>query len=132
MKSFILKKYNNKNNNITNINNQNIKDILSQEAIANSAAMYLYHLNKKINNIDRILQIITYEDKIITDTISISFIRNNTAYNKKLYFILNEKMKKNIIINTRIHSQFFADCTFNVIPFPNKNFKLFVLIAFNS
>ena len=49
MKSFILKKYNNKKNNITNINNQTINDILSQEIIANSAAKYLFHLNKKIN-----------------------------------------------------------------------------------
>ena len=29
-------------------------------------------------------------------------------------------------------SQFFADCTYNVVPYINKNFKLYVLNAFNT
>ena len=41
-------------------------------------------------------------------------------------------MKNNLIKNTNSHSQFFADCTYNVIPCPNKNYKLFILIAFNT
>ena len=41
-------------------------------------------------------------------------------------------MKDNLIKNNNMNSQFFTDCTYNVIPSQIKNFKLYVLIAFNN
>ena len=73
-----------------------------------------------------------YKEKNISDVINISFIRHNITYNKKIYFYLTDSMKENIIKNINKKLQFFADCTYNVIPWQNKNFKLFVLIAFNT
>ena len=41
-------------------------------------------------------------------------------------------MKDNLIKNNIIYSQFFADFKYNVIPSKIKNFKLYVLIAYNN
>ena len=66
----------------------------------------------------------------MTDILKVNFIRKNENIEKKLYIIMTEDMKNNII--NEDNSQFFADITYYAIP-PNKSkYKLFLLVAFNK
>ena len=62
----------------------------------------------------------------------ITFTRSNITYNKKAYIYLTKVMKDNLIKNNNMHSQFFQIAYNNVILSQIKNFKLYILIAFNN
>ena len=105
---------------------------ITPQIIANSAATYIYNLNRRNKSLDEKLKSIEYLNENISAPLYISYTRQNITYNKRGYIYMTKSMEENLIKNNNMHSQFFADCTYNVIPSQNKNFKLFILIAFNN
>ena len=130
-KQYIIKKYN-LNINIKDFTNKIFNDNITPDIIANSVASYIYNLNHKKLVLDQQLKNIGYIKENISYILYIKFTRHDIIYNKKGYIYITESMKKKLINNNNKHSQFFADCTYNVIPSQIKNFKLYVLIAFNN
>ena len=130
-KAYIIKKYK------LEIEVKELKDNIFNEhitpqIIANSVAAYIYNLNRRKCSLDEKLKSLEYLNENISQTLYISFTRHNITYNKKGYIYMTKSMEQNLIKNNNIHSHFFADCTYNVIPSQNKNFKLYILIAFNN
>ena len=50
---------------------------------------FFANLNKKNKTLDKLLTNIKFNDNIITDSITITFIRNNISYTKKNIFFHN-------------------------------------------
>lgn len=99
---------------------------ITPDLISERVAKYLYDLNRKSITLDNQLLNLTYKKNNISDVLNISFIRNNKTYNKKIYFYISNKIKNNIINLTNMKSQFFSDCTHNVVLCHNKNYKLYI------
>ena len=77
-----------------------------------------------------ILEITDYNDYNLTSKLNVIFKRKNKEYKKDIYIIMNEKMKKNIVLED--NNQFFADTTFQCIPPQHKGLKLFILLTYNK
>ena len=58
----------------------------------------------------------------LTTKLSVQFKRKN--------ILMNEKMKKNIMLNDNI--QYFGDTTYDCVPPQNRGIKLFVLLSYNK
>ena len=118
--------------NIKDWKDKTLNEFIIPDLIANSISTFLYNLNHKKIILEEQLKNLHYLDENISDVIYITFTRNNITYNKKAYIYLTKVMKDNLIKNNNMHSQFFQIAYNNVILSQIKNFKLYILIAFNN
>ena len=81
------------------------------------------------SNLDNNLKVFMYNDKNIITNLNFTFERNKIKYNKNILIIMNKEMELNI--SNKDNSQYFIDITYYATPHNNKNYKLFVILAFN-
>ena len=83
------------------------------------------------NNIKTlILEMKDIHDYKLTTKLRVEFKRKNKTYNKDIYIIMNEQMKKNISLKDNI--QYFGDTTYDCVPPQNNKMKLFALLCYNK
>ena len=102
-------------------------DIFNKHILFDRALNAAYKVNsskKTIRNL--ILDMKDFSNYNLTTKLNVIFKRKNKEYKKDIYIIMNEKMKKNIVLKD--NNQFFADTTFLCIPPQHKGLKLFVLL----
>ena len=66
----------------------------------------------------------------LTTKINVEFIRKNKTFNKNIYIIINDNMKKNVILPD--NTQYFGDSNYEYISPQHKGMKLFVLLCYNQ
>ena len=84
--------------------------------------------NKDINN--QLINLTINNETNLVNILNVKFERKNIIYKKKIYIIMTKEMENNLTNNNNI--QYFADITYNAVPYSNKKFKLRILIAFNK
>ena len=67
----------------------------------------------------------------VTIIIDVNFKRLNKEYNKKIYVIMNKKLKEYIMDNKNI-LQVFCDTTYHALPCKSTYFKLWILVGFHK
>lgn len=73
---------------------------------------------------------IKYKNNYICETIKVTFKRKNKIYTKDIFLLITNEMKINIK-NPNI-KQSFMDCTYYAIPQNNHNFKLLIILGFDT
>ena len=130
--STLCKKYKIK---VDNNNKDEILNILNKYiTLDNQIYTAISFYNKKNYNIkdinDQLINLEINNEKNIVTNLNVQFQRNNIIYNKTIYIIMTQQMGENLIDINNI--QYFCDTTYNAVPYSNKKFKLWVLVAFNT
>ena len=109
----------------------NFKDIFNKNILFDRALNAAYKVNSSKKNIKNlILDMKDFNNYDLTTKLSVIFKRKNKEYKKDIFIIMNENMKKNIVLID--NNQFFVDTTFQCIPPQHKGLKLFVILTYNK
>lgn len=134
-KKIILENYKNKlksqKDNISDSKEINFNEILNIKILLKKTMMNTtkFLLSKK--NIRHLIMDMTdINGYKLTTLLKVEFTRKNKVYNKEIFILMNESMKKNILDKDNI--QFFCDTTYDTVPPQNSHMKLFVILAYNK
>ena len=81
-------------------------------------------------NLDNNLNVFMYKEKNIITNLTVSFERKKNIYTKNILVIMSGEMEENIL--KKDNTQYFIDITYYATPPNNKNYKLFIILAFNQ
>ena len=122
IKKYGIKEINTRNNDSIKIP---VKKVIASASIFNKRSKELKEFAFKC-----ITNLKDYDNNNIVEELTVEFMRNNLKKNDKIYLIITNNMRKNLI-NIK-PQQIFIDCTYKVIPPGLKKYKFFVIIGFDN
>ena len=84
-------------------NNIKIEDILTLNTLINSAVISFYDYNKRRKNIKELLLDLKYNNNIVQNLTTI-FSRKKRIYEKDIFFIMTNDMKKIMLVILMLHN----------------------------